>query len=159
MATVVARYTHIACIVYSDFVIPCGGHFVPTAEFLTDPDALSPAFNPLKAKLNPSCHLLALLGAHHILHVSRVRVNRPNPNNDGVHGTRRQSSHAARLNPPTPTPPSHASALTSVRDGGLKNHGSIPHKEKRHVHSYPKYPDRPRGPPSSPCSGYRGFFH
>ena len=26
--------------------------------------------NPLNAKLNPICHLLALLGAHHILHVS-----------------------------------------------------------------------------------------
>jgi hypothetical protein len=32
-------------------------------------------FNPLKTKLNPICHLLALLGAHHILHVSRIRVN------------------------------------------------------------------------------------
>jgi len=31
-------------------------------------------FNPLNAKLNPICHLLALLGAHHILHVSRMRV-------------------------------------------------------------------------------------
>jgi len=31
---------------------------------------------PLNAKLNPICHLLALLGAHHILHVSRIRVNR-----------------------------------------------------------------------------------
>jgi hypothetical protein len=30
--------------------------------------------NPLNAELNPLCHLLALLGAHHILHVSRVRV-------------------------------------------------------------------------------------
>ena len=30
--------------------------------------------NPLNAELNPICHLLALLGAHHILHVSRVRV-------------------------------------------------------------------------------------
>jgi len=29
------------------------------------------AFNPLNAELNPTCHLLALLGAHHILHVSR----------------------------------------------------------------------------------------
>ena len=27
------------------------------------------------AELNPICHLLALLGAHHILHVSRIRVN------------------------------------------------------------------------------------
>jgi len=32
-------------------------------------------FNPLNADLNPICHLLALLGAHHILHVSRIRVN------------------------------------------------------------------------------------
>ena len=30
--------------------------------------------NPLIAQLNPICHLLALLGAHHILHVSRIRV-------------------------------------------------------------------------------------
>ena len=30
---------------------------------------------PLNAELNPICHLLLLLGAHHILHVSRVRVN------------------------------------------------------------------------------------
>jgi len=31
-------------------------------------------FNPLNAELNPICHLLALLGAHHILHVGRIRV-------------------------------------------------------------------------------------
>jgi len=31
--------------------------------------------NPLNAELNPICHLLALLGAHHILHVSRIKVN------------------------------------------------------------------------------------
>jgi len=30
--------------------------------------------NPLNAELNPICHLLALLEAHHILHLSRVRV-------------------------------------------------------------------------------------
>ena len=30
--------------------------------------------NPLKAELNPICHLLALLEAHHILQVSRIRV-------------------------------------------------------------------------------------
>jgi hypothetical protein len=29
---------------------------------------------PLNAELNPICHLLALLGAHHILYVSRIRV-------------------------------------------------------------------------------------
>jgi len=31
-------------------------------------------FNPLNAQLNRICHLLALLGAHHILHISRIRV-------------------------------------------------------------------------------------
>ena len=30
--------------------------------------------NPLNTKLNPICYLLALLGAHHFLHVSRIRV-------------------------------------------------------------------------------------
>jgi len=29
---------------------------------------------PLNAELNPICHLLALLGVHHFLHVSRIRV-------------------------------------------------------------------------------------
>jgi len=33
------------------------------------------ADNPLNAELNPICRLLALLGAHHILHVSRKRLN------------------------------------------------------------------------------------
>ena len=32
-------------------------------------------FNPLNARLNPILHLPALLGAHPILHVSRIRVN------------------------------------------------------------------------------------
>jgi hypothetical protein len=33
-------------------------------------------FNPLNAELNPICHLLALLGAYHKLHVSRIRVKK-----------------------------------------------------------------------------------
>ena len=32
------------------------------------------AVNPLNAELNPICHLLALLGTHHILHINRIRV-------------------------------------------------------------------------------------
>ena len=32
-------------------------------------------FNALNAELNPICHLLALLVAHHFLHVSRIRFN------------------------------------------------------------------------------------
>jgi len=35
--------------------------------------------NPLNAELNPICHLLALLGAHHILHVNRIKVKTLNP--------------------------------------------------------------------------------
>ena len=31
-------------------------------------------FNPWNPELNPICYLLALLGAHHFLHVSRIRV-------------------------------------------------------------------------------------
>jgi len=38
------------------------------------------SLNTLNAQLNPICHLLALLGAHHILHVSRIRVNMKNSN-------------------------------------------------------------------------------
>jgi hypothetical protein len=31
--------------------------------------------NHLNIDLNPICHLLALLGAHHIFHVGRIRIN------------------------------------------------------------------------------------
>ena len=31
-------------------------------------------FNPLNPELNPICYLLALLGAHHFRHVSRIRL-------------------------------------------------------------------------------------
>ena len=41
----------------------------PTSHFLKT------HLNPLNTKLNPICHPPALLGAHPILHVSRVRVN------------------------------------------------------------------------------------
>ena len=46
---------------YSDWAIP-------------DPWALKMYFNPLKAELSPICHLLTLLRAHLIFHVSRIRV-------------------------------------------------------------------------------------
>ena len=36
---------------------------------------LGSGINPLNAELNPICHLLVLLGAHPILHISRIRVN------------------------------------------------------------------------------------
>ena len=31
--------------------------------------------NPLNPELNPICYLLALLGAQHFLHISKIRVN------------------------------------------------------------------------------------
>jgi hypothetical protein len=37
--------------------------------FIIDP------INPLNVELNPIFHLLVLLEAHHIFHVSRIRVN------------------------------------------------------------------------------------
>jgi len=43
--------------------------------FLTHDIPGSPVLNPLNSELNPICHFLALLEAHHILHVSRIRVN------------------------------------------------------------------------------------
>jgi hypothetical protein len=33
-------------------------------------------FNSAFEGLNPICHLLALLGTHHILHVNRIRVKK-----------------------------------------------------------------------------------
>jgi len=68
--------------------------------------------NPLKAELNPICYLLALLGAHHFLHVSRIRDNQRNavftadwPNiTRHRHGTNRQEHQqhlkAAHLSAP-----------------------------------------------------------
>jgi len=45
--------------------------------FITDYISLFLMFyvNLLNAELNPICHLLVLLGAHHIFQVSRVKVN------------------------------------------------------------------------------------
>ena len=36
---------------------------------------ISTILNPLNAELNPICHLLALVGAHYIFHVSGLRVH------------------------------------------------------------------------------------
>ena len=57
--------------------LPCSHQ--PATDRCAVPDESIPhppmlLFNPLNAELNPICHLLALLGAHHIIHVSRIRV-------------------------------------------------------------------------------------
>ena len=51
----------------------CKIHFNIVVSFMTRYPKRS-HFNPLNAELYPICHLLALLGAHHILHISRIRV-------------------------------------------------------------------------------------
>ena len=57
-----------------------GGHLLVRNEsleprmHLNDTEHLCYYFNPLKPELNPICYLLALLGAHSFLHVSRIRV-------------------------------------------------------------------------------------
>jgi hypothetical protein len=55
---------------------------------------LTKNINPLNAELNPTCHLLELLGAHHVLHVSRIRVK------DAVYKTnvKRRSSLILKFN-------------------------------------------------------------
>jgi len=45
-------------------------HYQPLFELYS----LRCTLNPLKPELNPICYLLALLGAHHLFHVSRIRV-------------------------------------------------------------------------------------
>ena len=46
----------------------------PTVMHCIALSAFWSVFNPLNVKLNPICYLLALLGAHHFLHVSRITV-------------------------------------------------------------------------------------
>ena len=41
---------------------------------VNDPPRSSADINSLNAELNPICYLLALLGAYHFLHLSRIRV-------------------------------------------------------------------------------------
>jgi len=55
------------------FVLPSPPTSTPL--YIDSTQNFDPIFNPLNAELNTICHFLALLGAHHILHVSRVRVN------------------------------------------------------------------------------------
>jgi len=51
-------------------VLPAGTHLFLNSNCVSAQEII----NPLNAELNPICYLLALLGAHHFLHVSRIRV-------------------------------------------------------------------------------------
>jgi hypothetical protein len=52
-------------------------HSVSQNSYISVSEHFSRLVNRLNAKLNPICHLLALLGAHFIFHVSRIRVKQP----------------------------------------------------------------------------------
>ena len=75
-------YTH-HCRYFTQFLTAVDGtghsepHLTPFCNFFFTIGAMKthPLLNPLNPELNPICYLLALLGAHHFLHVSRIRVN------------------------------------------------------------------------------------
>ena len=54
--------------VFGDHVVVFCGHVFVCSD-------LAVVFNLSNAELNPICQLLALLGSHRILHISRIRVN------------------------------------------------------------------------------------
>ena len=57
---------------FPKFKFPLKGRHFQTVEEIQF--AVSRELNPLNPELNPICYLLALLGDHHFLHVSRIRV-------------------------------------------------------------------------------------
>jgi len=83
--------------------------------------------NPLNAELNPICHLLALLGAHHILNVSRIRFNDPYSSLNTLRVTKSRRMRWAR----------HVARMAKVRDvcgvlmrkpEGRRRHGRPKHR-------------------------------
>ena len=62
-------YTYIACLLQTSFFLRGMTH-----SNISDPCVSVTKFNPFNPELNPIYYLLALLGAHHFLHVSRIRV-------------------------------------------------------------------------------------
>ena len=55
-------------------VLKCLGYCDSTNIDLKYICGIGVVLNLLNAELNPICHLLALLGVHHFLHVSRISV-------------------------------------------------------------------------------------
>ena len=58
--------------------------------------------NPLNAELNPICHLLALLGAHHIFQVSEIRVKKQRLNWLGHVERMAEDNIVQKINPLAP---------------------------------------------------------
>ena len=82
-------------IITRKYLVNCVGSVLSTARNLRTIavwiSALDSCFNTLNTELNATCHFLALLGAYHILHVSRIRVNIGAPSDhEGCEGTRQK---------------------------------------------------------------------
>jgi len=56
---------------YTEIIAVCADIFTEHIHALC---GVKNKVNPLNPELNPICYLLVLLGAHHFLHVSRIRV-------------------------------------------------------------------------------------
>jgi hypothetical protein len=54
--------------------------------------------NSLNAELKPNCHLLALLGAHHIFHVRGVRVKMITLNQNLYWNSNQNISSTSKIN-------------------------------------------------------------
>ena len=70
-----AHHFHTAKFIIAPGLLLMGKH---TVKFImasyTHKSGHQSVINPLNAELNPICYLMALLGAHHFLHVSRIGV-------------------------------------------------------------------------------------
>jgi hypothetical protein len=78
--SVITRYLNFSRTAYEFAQIPLAYllpvDYIQVAQKTNSPQIFSPSsINHLNAELNSICHLLALLGAHPILHISRIRVN------------------------------------------------------------------------------------
>ena len=93
--------------------------FLSWVAFSDNTELICRHINPLNTKLNPICHLLALVEAHHILHISRIRVNEtdiyssfllwdfilfPGHVLPGAGGSGQISFNNARISTPHPSP-------------------------------------------------------
>ena len=71
-------YTHIASIVFNFFQKSAFYEIIFGKKIVEQVRSQMTIWrmliNTLNAELNPICHLLVLLGAHHILHISRIKV-------------------------------------------------------------------------------------
>jgi hypothetical protein len=74
---VIILYQHVSATTVTIIKVPYNKHTIDIQPVVQKCmiKQLIVTFNLLKGELNPTCHLLALLGAHHILQVSRIRVN------------------------------------------------------------------------------------